>query len=100
MASEIKHDGYRLMVQREGKRVRLRSHMMKRQSRNTFSREIAADAEHMRRASEASYLRMLDADTKGADWREVARVVLHLDPEHESDRARTAFESHLSRADD
>jgi hypothetical protein len=25
-------------------------------------------------------LRMLDADAKGADWREVARIVLHLDP--------------------
>jgi hypothetical protein len=24
--------------------------------------------------------------------------VLHLDPEHESDRARRAFDSHLSRA--
>ena len=35
---------------------------------------------------------------EGADWREVARVVLHLDPENESDRARRAFESHLSRA--
>jgi type VI secretion system activator RovC-like protein len=44
------------------------------------------------------YLRLLDADAEGADWREVARVVLHLDPEHESDRARSAFESHLSRA--
>jgi hypothetical protein len=41
----------------------------------------------------------LDADAKGAVWREVARIVLHLDPEHESDRARRAFESHLSRAE-
>jgi Uncharacterized conserved protein (DUF2285) len=46
-----------------------------------------------------TYLRLLDADAKGADWRDVARVVLlHLDPENESDRARRAFESHLSRA--
>jgi hypothetical protein len=29
-----------------------------------------------------TYLRLLDADAQGADWREVARVVLHLDPEH------------------
>ena len=43
-------------------------------------------------------LRLLDADAEGADWREVARIVLHLDPEHESDRARRAFDSHLSRA--
>ena len=39
-----------------------------------------------------TYLRML------ADWREVARVVLHRDPKHDSDRARRAFDSHLSRA--
>ena len=51
------------------------------------------DEEHL-----TTYLRLLDADAKGADWREIARVVLHLDPEHESDRARRAFESHLSRA--
>jgi hypothetical protein len=30
-------------------------------------------------------LRLLDADAEGADWREVARIVLLLDPEHESD---------------
>ena len=51
------------------------------------------DEEHV-----VTYLRLLDADAVGADWREVARIVLHLDPEHESDRARKAFESHLSRA--
>ena len=42
------------------------------------------------------YLRLLDADAQPADWRDVARIVLHIDPEHESDRARRAF--HLSRA--
>jgi Uncharacterized conserved protein (DUF2285) len=52
------------------------------------------DEEHV-----ITYLRLLDADAKGADWREVARIVRHLDPEHESDRARRAFESHLSRAE-
>jgi hypothetical protein len=30
--------------------------------------------------------------------REVARIVLHLDPEVDLDRARAAFESYLSRA--
>jgi type VI secretion system activator RovC-like protein len=53
----------------------------------------AYDEEHL-----ITYLRLLDADMDDADWREVARVVLHLDPEHESDRAWRAFESHLSRA--
>ena len=51
------------------------------------------DEEHI-----ITYLRLLDADALDADWRDVARIVLHLDPEHESDRARKAYESHLSRA--
>ena len=51
------------------------------------------DEEHI-----ITYLRLLDADADAADWREVARIVLHLDPEHDSDRARRAFDSHLSRA--
>jgi Uncharacterized conserved protein (DUF2285) len=45
-----------------------------------------------------TYMRMLDADAEGADWREVSRIVLHIDPERDPDRARRAFESHLSRA--
>jgi hypothetical protein len=51
------------------------------------------DEEHI-----VTYLRMLDADADGADWRDVARIVLHLDPDREPDRARKAFESHLARA--
>ena len=45
-----------------------------------------------------TYLRLLDADSEGADWREVARIVLHIDPDREPARARTAFDSHLARA--
>jgi hypothetical protein len=45
-----------------------------------------------------TYLRLLDANAEGADWREVAHIVLHLDPDREPDRARRAFESHLARA--
>ena len=45
-----------------------------------------------------TYLRLLDAEADGADWREVARIVLHIDPEHEPDRARRVWESHLARA--
>lgn len=45
-----------------------------------------------------TYLRLLDADAEGADWREVARIVLNIDPAHEPDRARRAWESHLARA--
>ena len=45
-----------------------------------------------------TYLRLLDAEAEGADWREVARIVLHIDPEREPDRAKRAWESHLARA--
>ena len=38
----------------------------------------ACDEEHL-----VTHLRVLDAHAEGTDWREVARTVLHLDPEHE-----------------
>jgi hypothetical protein len=37
------------------------------------------DEEHI-----ITYLRLLDANAEGADWPEVARIVLHLDPERET----------------
>jgi len=51
------------------------------------------DEEHL-----VTYLRLLDADADGADWREVARIVLHLDPSHDPDRAKEIWASHLARA--
>lgn len=57
------------------------------------SRLTVYDEEHI-----ITYLRLLDADAEGADWREVARIVLHIDPEREPARARRAHESHLARA--
>ena len=45
-----------------------------------------------------TYLRLLDADAEGADWAEVVRIVLHIDPNHEPERALLAWESHLARA--
>jgi len=53
----------------------------------------AYDEEHI-----VTYLRLLDANAENADWREVAHIVLHIDPDREPDRARRAFESHLARA--
>ena len=50
------------------------------------------------RAHLATYLRLLDANAEGADWAEVTRIVLHIDPAREPERARRAWESHLSRA--
>ena len=51
------------------------------------------DEEHL-----ITYLRLLDAETDGADWTAVARIVLHLDPDREPERARRAWETHLARA--
>lgn len=45
-----------------------------------------------------TYLRLLDAETDEADWREVARIVLHRDPVGQADRTRACWESHLARA--
>ncbi len=45
-----------------------------------------------------TYLRLLDAEAENADWREVARIVLHIEPDQEPERARQAWESHLARA--
>ena len=41
---------------------------------------------------------MLDANTDGSDWREVSRIVRHIDAEREPDRAQRAYDTHLARA--
>jgi hypothetical protein len=51
------------------------------------------DYEHL-----ITYLRVLDADADGADWTEVARIVLHINPSRERERAWHCWESHLARA--
>jgi hypothetical protein len=51
------------------------------------------DQEHL-----VTYLRLLDAYADGADWQDVASLVLHIDPLREPERARSALQSHLSRA--
>jgi hypothetical protein len=53
----------------------------------------AYDEQHI-----VTYMRLLDAEADNADWREVVRLVLHIDPMVEPNRARQAFESHLARA--
>ena len=45
-----------------------------------------------------TYLRLLDAEGEGADWQEVARIVLQIDPARDPARAKQAWESHLARA--
>jgi hypothetical protein len=51
------------------------------------------DEEHM-----VTYMRVLDAAAEDADWREVAKIVLHIDPAKEPYRAFRAWETHLARA--
>jgi hypothetical protein len=63
--------------------------------------DVAPNAEVLTRYDEqhlVTYLRVLDADAEGADWTEVASVVLHIDPSREPERARRAWETHLARA--
>jgi|SRR6185437_3447626 len=45
-----------------------------------------------------TYIRLLDADAEGADWREVASIVLHRDPAKDTHRTRRCWETHLKRA--
>ena len=46
-----------------------------------------------------TYLRLLDAKADGADWKEVAHIVLHRDPVGDEARTRRCWESHLARAE-
>jgi hypothetical protein len=45
-----------------------------------------------------TYMRFLDAEADGADWQEVARIVLEPDPEAEPERTYHCWEDHLRRA--
>jgi hypothetical protein len=45
-----------------------------------------------------TYLRLLDADAEGADWREAVLVIFGIDPALEPDRAWSVHASHLARA--
>ena len=46
----------------------------------------------------ATYLRLLDADREGADWREAVMIVFGIDPDADPDRAKRIYDSHLARA--
>jgi len=58
-----------------------------------LSQLTAYDESHL-----ADYLRLLDADEAGADWREVATSILGVDAAAEPHRARAMHASHLARA--
>ena len=51
------------------------------------------DRTHMR-----LYLRILDASSEGADWKEVVTVLFGLDPAKEPERAQRVHDAHLLRA--
>lgn len=49
-------------------------------------------------AHHATYLRLLDADEEGADWRDAVRIIFGIDVEADPERARRIHETHLARA--
>jgi hypothetical protein len=58
-----------------------------------ISQLTAYDESHL-----VDYLRLLDADEEGADWRETAACILGIDVVAEPYRAKTMHDSHLARA--
>lgn len=50
------------------------------------------------RAHLATYLRLLDAESEGACWREVTKVIFGIDPNADLSRAELVYQSHLARA--
>jgi len=56
-------------------------------------RLTAYDESHL-----AAYIRLLDADAEGADWREAVRIIFGFDPDRNPERARIMHQSHLARA--
>ncbi len=44
------------------------------------------------------YVRLLDAESEGADWREVVAVLFNLDAGADPERALHVYTSHLDRA--
>lgn len=50
------------------------------------------------RAHMKEYMRVLDAATDGADWREAVSVIFGIDPAAEPERARRVHDNHLARA--
>jgi hypothetical protein len=45
-----------------------------------------------------TYLRLLDADEEGADWREVVQIVFEIDPDRDPAQAKRIHQNHLTRA--
>ncbi|NKL37180.1 DUF2285 domain-containing protein [Rhizobium leguminosarum bv. viciae] len=50
------------------------------------------------RAHLATYLRLLDAESEGAPWEEVAKIIFGIDPKTDQLRAQAVYQNHLARA--
>jgi Uncharacterized conserved protein (DUF2285) len=75
--------------------------IMQKPPREPEVADVAPDAPYLTGYDEQhliTYLRLLDAETDDAEWQEVARIVLRIDPLTEPDRAFRAWQSHLARA--
>jgi hypothetical protein len=46
----------------------------------------------------ATYIRLLDADAEGANWREAVLIIFGIDPANDPERAKIVHDSHLARA--
>ena len=44
------------------------------------------------------YMRLLDAERDGADWREAVHVLFGLNPDCDPERTRSIHDAHLARA--
>ncbi len=44
------------------------------------------------------YMRLLDAEADGADWREVVSILFEVNPDDDPARARRLHDGHLARA--
>jgi hypothetical protein len=49
-------------------------------------------------ANLVNYIRLIDAEAEGADWREVVAIIFGIDPGKEPERAKRIYDSHLARA--
>ena len=58
-----------------------------------LDRVSAYDETHL-----VSYIRLLDAEAEGVDWREVAAIIFGVDPDKAPERAKRMYDSHLARA--
>jgi hypothetical protein len=50
------------------------------------------------RAHLPTYLRLLDAETEGAPWEEVANIIFGIDAQTDPARAEQMYKNHLARA--